>query len=1062
MSRQITSIKTVPPHLASVLVRPRLLEQLDAGCRQGIVWVMGPPGAGKTTLVSDYISTHSAPPLWYRMDREDQDPATFFHYLSLAAQRAYPHEHLPLPVLTRERQPGLVAFARRYFETLSTRTRQPSHWIFDDFQELPDDGPTCALLCAAMEAASPDLAIIVISRNPPPSAMARLQVHGRVTVIEGGALAFLPDEALALARTRKATLDEAAIAVAHAATEGWAAGLALIFEESRTVGAQGLPPPDRSRGLLFDYFMNEIFEGLPADTRDILMTTSLVPNVTPSMAAALSGHEHAGRVLATLARRNYFTVRLATDPETYTYHALFGAFLRARAAEGLGPERLAQTRIAAARLLDQAQAPDLAATLLIEAQDWATLEDLCIRQAPALLAQGRTAVLTRWIAAVPAPMRETSPWLAYWQGACETSWAASRALFARAYALSEGSACTRVRFLSWVGVAESIYLSWDDLASGDAWLIEFDTLIARCPTFPDDATERRVVSAIVALMVIRRPQHPMLPVWVQRLRKLLDGTHETSERLAMVNPLLTYYLWTGDFAQAGLLIETLRRQAHAPATPPTQRLVFAVMEGAYLWHTGGFTQCYEAVEAARALGVAEGLHGLDQRLAAQSLYAALSASDSALAKRLLAEIDGAHDKAGLLHRSHYHHQATWFHMVTGDWSRARGHSQAALALARGAGSPFPRALCHLHASLLATASGKPQEALPHAHAVARMGSMLRSALLTYASGLVLAQCALALGNEEHARTILAAAFRLGSERGYVNFDGWLHEIMVSLCAFALTHDIEPAYARTLTHTRGLRPRDSTHASAHWPWPVRIHTFGGFQVEIADKPLATAGKGPLRPMDLLKTLIALGGERVPEPQLAETLWPDAEGDVAHGALATTLHRLRSLLGDRRALRLEGRRISLDRGIVWLDTWAFEGALEEGARTVALDTAGLAAQERALQLYCGAFLPDEEAACIIGARERLRSKFLRHRKALSLAWEQTSAPLRALEGYQRAIEVEPFAEEVYRDLMAFHCRAGQYAAAAAIYERYAKLLDAAFARKPGTEIERLYRGLPRPRD
>lgn len=1062
MNRPVASIKTAPPRHALALACPRLLERLDAACRRGLVWVMGPPGAGKTTLVGDYVATRDGTPLWYRMDGEDREPTTFFHYLSLAAQRAYPRARLPLPIPTRERQPDLATFSRRYFETLSARTQGPSLWVFDDFQEIPDDGPTCALVCAAMEAADPDRAIIIVSRNPPPAALARLRVHGRLAVIEGEALALTRDEALALARTCDAALGEADIADAHAATGGWAAGLALIFEESRTAGSSGLPLPERSQGLLFDYFMNEIFEGLPADTRDVLLTTSLVPSVTASMATRLSGHEHAGAILAQLARRHCFTVRLGADPEGYAYHALFRSFLQGRAAQCLDPERLAQARTVAARLLDLAQTPDPAAALLIEAQDWAALEDLCIRHAPALLAQGRAAVLARWIAAVPDSRRETSPWLLYWQGMCEPSWAAARVLFVRAYTHFAGPASARGRFLSWAGVAESCYLSWDQLASGDAWLREFDALTADCPTFPDDATERRVVSAVVALMVIRQPQHPMLPVWVRRLRKLMDETREASERLAMANPLLTYYLWTGDLAQGGPLIETLRRQARVRATPPAQRLVFLVMESAYLWHTGAFAQCHEAVETGRALGSAEGVHGLDHRLAAQGLYAALSVGDRATAERLFAELDGGNDGAGRLHRSHYHHQAGWFYRLTGDWSRARGHGQAALALARGAGSPFPRAFCHLHASLIALAAGDPREALPHAQAASRMGLALRSAILSYAGGLAEAQCALALGDARRGHTLLSAAFALGSERGYVNFDGWPHEIMVTLCECALAHDIEPAYARALAEKRGLRPRDSTRASEHWPWPVRIHTFGGFCVEIGDKPLATEGKGPLRPMELLKALIALGGERVPEPQLAETLWPDAEGDVAHGALATTLHRLRRLLGDPHALHLEGRRISLDRGIVWLDTWVFEGALEEGAWTTATDTARLTALERALDLYRGAFLPNEEAAWILGTRERLRSKFLRHRKALCLAWERASEPARALEGYQRAVEIEPFAEEAYRDLMAFHCRAGQYAAAEAVYQRYAKLLYAAFARRPGAEIERVYRGLPRPRD
>ncbi|MEO8631197.1 MAG: AAA family ATPase, partial [Betaproteobacteria bacterium] len=113
--------KLTRPRLYGAVARARLFQLLDQRREHPVVWIAGPPGAGKTTLVASYVSEREIPGIWYQIDSGDSDPATFFYYMGQAAERAIRGKHKPLPLLTEESLPDLLGFARRYARELFGR-----------------------------------------------------------------------------------------------------------------------------------------------------------------------------------------------------------------------------------------------------------------------------------------------------------------------------------------------------------------------------------------------------------------------------------------------------------------------------------------------------------------------------------------------------------------------------------------------------------------------------------------------------------------------------------------------------------------------------------------------------------------------------------------------------------------------------------------------------------------------------------------------------------------------------------------------------------------------------
>ena len=74
--------KLTRPRLHKAVARERLFALLDdAHEHRPAICVVGPPGAGKTTLVASWLDACGIKGIWYQVDPGDADLTTFFYYL---------------------------------------------------------------------------------------------------------------------------------------------------------------------------------------------------------------------------------------------------------------------------------------------------------------------------------------------------------------------------------------------------------------------------------------------------------------------------------------------------------------------------------------------------------------------------------------------------------------------------------------------------------------------------------------------------------------------------------------------------------------------------------------------------------------------------------------------------------------------------------------------------------------------------------------------------------------------------------------------------------------------
>jgi len=194
------------------------------------------------------------------------------------------------------------------------------------------------------------------------------------------------------------------------------------------------------------------------------------------------------------------------------------------------------------------------------------------------------------------------------------------------------------------------------------------------------------------------------------------------------------------------------------------------------------------------------------------------------------------------------------------------------------------------------------------------------------------------------------------------------------------------------------------------------------------------------------------------ELSDKLWPDSDGDTARNCLQVAVHRLRKLLGHEDAVLVHDRKLHLNRKLCWVDLWDFEAEAANLSSTPVESEEIASRAARVLQLYRGhLFAHEVEQAWMLGPRDRVRCAWLDLVRQLGRYHELRAEWQAAFHVYQRAVELDPIAEDIYRRLMVCQHAMGWSNEAVITYRCCRKQLAAVLGAAPSAETERLYQVL-----
>ncbi len=1081
--------KLLPPRPApELLPRPRLTQRLLANLSHPVTLVTANAGSGKTTLVADFVREHGRQVVWYQLDHTDKDPLVFLGYLTYGMKQALPGFGEVMFSYLQEAARELAQRPERGVDVLLNEVlehvEQQMIVVLDDYHHLGADTPVHAVVDRLLAYLPDVLHVIIISRDVPPLALARLRSQASLSIIDRSDLLFTDEETTRLFRqVFDVELTPQQLSEYRERTHGWITALQLVRQvaQRQVLSRDGTTGELKSLDLtevlrqserdIFDYFAEEVFADETDDVRQLLLRMSLLERIDVDTCGKLFPERQCASQLPTLVRRNVFlTVASDERGEEYRLHPLFQAFLKRRLrSEAGGAYVLAEHARYADHFL-KAGKWELAVQHLLAAEDFVRAAHLIAEHGGKWIASGALASLVSFADAIPVSILEAQPRalahraeVARLQGDNE----AASGLFHRAVTLlrEQGDRDGEAEALHSLaaikrqhGDFEAAYSFLDRavelthekslvrvkcgntrglclVAQGDWTKAELEFRIAlQAAEEMNDEHYIRLIAHNLGTPAGMRGDFGEALRWLRRMIRDGSGRPMPQEAIGHLN-IARCYFYRGELVASEEHLNSALETCQLFSLMSLRGEIFEAYGNLYRERNDA-TRASEFYErAARAYDEA-GIEPVRRELWDEQALLLLQIGDNAGARllidRLIASRTDASDERGvftaILTRSHVL-------LAQGEHASAREEIIPALA--------------YFH-----------EQKLYYYEAQASLG---------FAASLY------AGGDVEAVVEPLKRAFDLAARYDY---EYWLQrEVARNPQLFASTEvgellppdlreQVPAAAAAARRESKATAPGTVVVVSQQAITDLTINMLGPVEIfRDPSRPFAADAWTTKRARDILCFIASRRHRRASKDSIIDTFWGESDFDAVERNFHPTVSHIRKALNSNQPLKqnfllYRDGDYQLNPNFSYvIDTEDFDRLVADGesARRAGHLDQYLEAYEGALELYRGDFMQSIFDGWVDEHRSYYREQYLRILEALAKAAEKASEWPRALNLCQRILSDDAFREDIHCTIMRAHAALGNRGAVKEQYESLRKLLMEELGVEPVSDTQKIYKSL-----
>ncbi|MFC2027907.1 LuxR C-terminal-related transcriptional regulator [Chloroflexota bacterium] len=390
-----------------------MTEQLAAGLEGRLTLLSAPAGFGKTTLLSQVISTIKRPVAWVSLDEGDNEPVRFWSYFITALQtvRAGLGQQA-LTALETSPMPHVESIVTTLINT-AAEIPEDIVIVLDDYQMITNES-VHGSVAFFLEYMPPQFHLVLSTRSDPPFTLTLLRGRGQLAELRAADLRFTFEETTAFFNdVMKLQLSDESIATLENRTEGWIASLqmAAISMRGRTDISGFINAFSGTHHYIMDYLAEQVLHRQDEDVQSFLLKTSILDRLTGPLCDAVIGQNDSEEMLDRLEVGNLFLVPLDDERKWFRYHHLFADLLRSRLMEAYPEDMPIALRLRASEWFKGEGLIEEAIHYALEARDFARAADLVEEVAMSTILQSRLSPFRNWLAALPSELLTTRPWL---------------------------------------------------------------------------------------------------------------------------------------------------------------------------------------------------------------------------------------------------------------------------------------------------------------------------------------------------------------------------------------------------------------------------------------------------------------------------------------------------------------------------------------------------------------------------------------------------------------------------------------------------------------------------
>jgi LuxR family maltose regulon positive regulatory protein len=1057
------------------------MERLAANLSRTVTLVTANAGAGKTTLVADFVRAYAPRFVWYQLDHTDADPAVFLSYIAHGIRQFVPNFGQATLGYLRQSPAEVGQRPERAVDALINEAldqiEQPLVIVLDDYHHLGDAEAVHAAVDRLL-AYQPDvLHTIIVSRDAPPLQLAKLRSHGELSIIDRNDLLFTDEETQALFNQvfgLEITAEQLAEFLER--TQGWIMALQLIRQVAQRqsrIGSDAAGPDlseilRRSERDVFDYFAEEVFEYEPEPERALLLRVSLLERVELETCVRLYPDSGCSTILPSLVGRNVF-ITLATDGsgEEYRLHPLFRDFLRRRLLSEAGRAGVMAEQAQIADFFLRRGSWERAARHFLEADEFDRAANVIADKGQEWVASGALSSLVASADALPVEAMERHPRaLTYRAEVARLSgqFDKAHAMFRRAAILSQGQGDRE-------GEAEALH----SLASivrrqGDitAALAHLDRAIE----LSDDQSLVRVKCGNTrAICFLSQSKWIEAESEFRAALQLAEDQRDEYYARLIVHNLGVPSMMRGDFGEALRWMRRALEDQRNTAPMPQEAPMHVNAARCYLYR-GDFKACEKHLD--RAMERCQLFNLLGARAEAFETYGMLYSElgDAARAREFYERAARDYDKAGVDYsRCELLDEQASFELRIGNLAAARKLIDQLVAARRALGDELRSRTASLTLGRVLVAQG--EEELARAELEPALGYFRQNALYYYEAQtcVALALCDFAGSHDVQMLERLRRALDLAARYDY---EYWLRrEVAAHPLLFAMPEAAEllpPDVRERLASQVALREPAAVQLVQEAP-PVRladltINLLG--HVEIFRDPrraFAADAWTTRRAHDILCFIASRRHRRASKETIMDTFWGETDFDVVAKNFHPTVSHIRKALNSNQPLK-QNFLLYRDGDYLLNPDFAYSIDIEEFDRLVAEGDSArrardqarcIAHYEAAVKLYRGEFM----SGCYDEWAEEQRSyyneQYLHMLETLAVAAHGQKEWPHALQLANQILHDDPYREDIHCLVMRTHAAQGNRAAVKEQYETLRALLRKELGIEPASETQKVYRGL-----